>query len=210
MEYVIKKDNCEEYYSVSCNLEKLKELLPLLKNYKYFKVDTGVLTGDITKWPATKKNIIKRVSKQFYAIKDNENALLYPETIVYNKEKGYVTYESGSYKYPILYHLVDLIANQRDLREFLRVFKNEIELDIISPRDLGINWSQYVLDAILNYANNDELTKNSGINDEDYDYKGLNELYIEVLKCFTFQLESVKEYKENAESVNGLHLIKKI
>ena len=65
---------------------------------------------------------------------------------------------------------------------------------------------QLVLEGLLNYINSQELVNH---NLENYDYKGLNELYKETLECFKFNLVAIKEYLDNQEIVSGLLLQKK-
>ena len=73
-----------------------------------------------------------------------------------------------------------------------------------------IHRDQLVIEAILNYINSKELTdNNSKINNENYDYKGLNELYKETLECLKFNLIAVKENVSDKEVISGLSLQKK-
>ena len=63
MDFVEKNDSCEKFYFVDCDKEKLKEILEKLKNYDYTTICEGYMASDVTKWPATKKNIGKSIRK---------------------------------------------------------------------------------------------------------------------------------------------------
>jgi hypothetical protein len=72
---------------------------------------------------------------------------------------------------------------------------------------------QLILEGILNYINSKELTNYNSknvinIKKQEYDYKGLNELYKETLECFSFNLIAIKEFVDNQELINYLNLLK--
>ena len=205
MDFVEKNDSCEKFYSVDYDKEKLKKILEKLKNYDYTTICEGYMAGDVTKWPATKKNIKKRVTSSFnsYITKHGLIATLLPNTIVYHNENdsNFVTYKYLTNKLPDLYDYIDLIVNSGNPFRHKRLFKN------VSDAYFCFHWDQVVLEGLLNYVNSPELTnhnsmENSESSKEEYDYKGLNELYKKTLECFNFSLVAVKEYFKNPEPVN--------
>lgn len=214
MIYEEKKDKIVYIYDVTYDKEKLKEILEKLEKYSYILIGNGFMGGSITRWPATKKNIQKRVSSIFYLRYWNSKNILLPETIVHHTENNsnYVTYEYSFEKLPDLYAYIDIIINNRNIMNYADSFE-------YGTRDLNMNYmfthrDQLVLEGLLNYINSQELVnhnlKNSlEINNEKYDYKGLNELYKETLECFKFKLIAIKEYLDNQEIVSGLLLQKK-
>ena len=214
MTYEEKKDKIVYIYDVTYDKEKLKEILEKLEKYSYILIGKGSMGGSITRWPATKKNIQKRVSSIFYLRYRNSKNILLPETIVHHTENNsnYVTYEYSFEKLPDLYAYIDIIINNRNIMNYAVSFE-------YWTRDLNMNYmfthrDQLVLEGLLNYINSQELVnhnlKNSlEINNEKYDYKGLNELYKETLECFKFKLIAIKEYLDNQEIVSGLLLQKK-
>ncbi len=211
MEYIQKDENGERFYSVDYDENKLKEILEKLKKYEYVKIAQGEIAGDITKWPATEKNIKKRVISFFNKVLSfrYENAKLYPESIVRHTENGcdYVTYNYSYTKLPDLYSYIETILN-----DDYPTFRDNSE-SVGLERDNAIyNYSksdQLVLNGLLNYANSPELRKHDSINEEkEYDYEGLKELYKETLGCFKFNLVAVKEYLKEPKSVNVLSLKK--
>ena len=214
MIYEEKKDKIVYFYSVTYNKDKLKEILEKLENYSYVSVAQEQIGGNITKWPATKKNIQKRVSSIFYSGCRHLNNTLLPETIVHHTENDcdYVTYKYTFEKLPDLYHYIDIILNNKNIIKYANLFEYTKEnlniFYIFAHRD------QLVLDGILNYINSSELVpniskKDTEISDKKYDHKGLNELYKETLECFNFSLIAIKEYLDNQEVISGLSLQRK-
>ncbi len=205
MDFIKKNESCEKFYSVDYDKEKLNEILEKLKNYNYTAIGKGEM-GGVTNWPATEKNIKRRVTSFFNACMHDQNATLHPETIV-RHDDDYVSYEYSYNKLPDLYDYIDLIVNTQNPFKHKRLFKN------FSDAYICFHWDQIVLEGLLNYANSPELTNHNSIENsesskEEYDYKGLNELYIETLKCFNFNLIAVKEYLKEPKSVNVLSLKK--
>lgn len=189
MEYIEKNETNEKFYSVNCDKEKLKDILKKLEDYSYIAVSHCQMCGQtITKWPATEKNIKKRVIAFFNATKKNKDATLHPETITHHTEDDcdYVTYDYSYTKLPDLYYYIGLIVNDNG--------------DLVDYEQLG-------LDNIINYVNSPELTNHDSINDEkEYDYKGLNELYKETLECLSFSLIAIKDYLKEPKQVDALSL----
>lgn len=201
MNYIEKSEFNEKYYSVDCDKEKLKKVLEKLKNYGYTAICEGYMAGNVTKWPATKKNIKKRVTSSFnsYTTKHGLIATLLPNTIVYHNENdsNFVTYKYLTNKLPDLYDYIYPIVNPT------RLFNNMSLSDWHSIA----HYEQFILEGILGYINSPELTNHNSIHDgkedkAEYDYKGLNELYKKTLECFNFSLVAVKEYFKNPEPVN--------
>lgn len=211
MIYEEKKDKGVNYYNVTYDKEKLKNILERLKKYSYTSISKGQMAGNITRWPATKKNIQKRVTDNFYSRKRNSNYTLYPETIVHHTENDcdFVTYEYSFEKLPDLYHYIDIIVNNKDIMNYSNLFAYASgKLDMFYA---VFHKNQLILEGILNYINSDELVNNNSksnieVSTMEYDYKGLNELYKETLECFSFNLIAVKEYIESNESISGLKL----
>lgn len=212
MKFIEKCENSEKYYSVSYDKEILREILEKLKNYSYITTSHCQIAGHITRWPATKKVIEKRVIDSFYNTKH-----LYPEahllidTITHHKsnEKDYVTYDFSYSKLPDLYDYIDLIVNNRSILDYSHLFGKKIEnkTGYLSMLYVVEHWDQLLLEGILNYVNSNELTNHDSIEDDkDYDYVRLNEIYKETLGCFKFKLTAVKEYLKEPETVNVLSL----
>ncbi len=212
MKFVEKNETNEKFYSVDYNKEKLKEILEKLKEYDYVKIDSVIVGGDmITRWPATKKNIEKRVIHLFYTTlhRRSPNAILNQETIVHHTENNndYVTFDYSYNKLPDLYAYIEMILNNdfSTFRKYAKLFKKISDGEISTI--YGYTYSdQLILEGLFNYVNSPELT-NHNSNDEretskQYDYKGLNELYKETLKCLHFNLVAVKEYLKEPESVD--------
>lgn len=201
-------------YNVTYNKEKLKEILEKLKKYRYITVDKGEMSGEVTKWPATKKTIEKRVVDLFYLSPNRLNYTLHPETIVHHTENGsdFVTYEYSFEELPDLYHYIDIIVNNKSVIDYTGLFGYETgTLNIFYAMD---NHDQLVVEKILNYIDSPQLVNHDTdtiikVTDLDYDYKGLNELYKEALECFKFKLIAVKKYIDNQETISGLVLQKK-
>lgn len=205
MNYIEKNDSCEKFYSVDYDKEKLKEILEKLKNYGYTTICEGYTAGDVTRWPATERNIKKRVTSSFnsYIMKHGLSATLLPDTIVHHNknDSNFVTYSYLINKLPDLYDYIDLIVNTRNILNYTKLFNNVSDFSIVA------HWDQLILEGILGYASSPELTNHNSIYDgekeEGYDYKGLNELYKETLGCFKFNLVAVKEYLKNPEPVDA-------
>lgn len=206
MIYEDKKDKIVYIYDVTYDKEKLKEILEKLEKYGYILIGKGKMGGSITRWPATNKNIQKRVSAIFYSRYWNSKNILLPETITRHTKNDfdYVTYEYSFEKLPDLYSYIDIIINNRNIMNYSDSFG-------YGTGNLTMNYmlthsDQLVLEGLLNYINSQELVNH---NLENYDYKGLNELYKETLECFKFNLVAIKEYLDNQEIVSGLLLQKK-
>lgn len=214
MIYEEEKDNAVYFYNVTYDKEKLKEILKKLEKYSYTTRNNGQIAGNITRWPATMKNIQKRVTSIFYATHNVQNNTLHPETIVHHSENNcdYITYQYSSKKFPDLYHYIDIIVNNKDVMNYIDLFGYATgKLNMFYALD---HKEQLILEGILNYINSKELTNHNSeniieINEQEYDYKGLNELYKETLECFNFKLIAIKEYVYNQETVSGLSLQRK-
>lgn len=201
-------------YNVIYDKEKLEEILEKLKKYKYITVGKGQMSGEVTKWPATKKTIEKRVVDLFYLSPNSLNDTLHPETIVHHTENGndFVTYEYSFEELPDLYHYIDIIVNNKSVIDYTGLFGYETgTLNIFYAMD---HQDQLVVEKILNYIDSPQLVNHDTdtiikVTDLDYDYKGLNELYKEALECFKFKLIAVKKYIDNQETISGLVLQKK-
>lgn len=214
MVYEEKKDKAVYFYNVTYDKEKLQEILEKLKKYSYVLIGTGQIAGEITKWPATKKNIEKRVINLCGSSSELSNYTLYPETIVHHTENNndFVTYEYSFEKLPDLYHYIDIIINNKSVRDYVGLFGQG--KGILNMFFSQVHKEQRVLEGILNYINSPELVNhysknNTETSDQKYDYKGLNELYRQTLECFKFNLCAIKEYLDNQEVISGLLLQRK-
>lgn len=209
MNFTKKNKTNEEFYSVNYDKEKLNKIMEELKNYGYTAVEHCSIEGHtFTKWPATEKNIKKRLATHFNATNKDESATLLPESIVHHTEddRNYITYDYLYTKLPDLYAYIDILLNNNH-RKYRKIFKGISEYIFHDVLYFYENADQFVLEGIFDYANSKELTKHDSINDDkEYDYKGLNELYKETLECFQFNLIAVKEYLEKPEPVNVLRL----
>ena len=212
MKFIEKSETSERFYSVDYDKEKLLEILEKLKKYSYVTISHVQMWGDITiKWPATERNIKKRVISFFYATPRNANATIYPETIIHHTENNsdYVTYDYSYNKLPDLHDYIDIIVNDRNILKYTGLFGQATE-DATGSLNMFYavgHQDQLVLEGILNYVNSSELTNHDSISDEkEYDYKGLNKLYKETLECFKFNLIAIKEYLKEPEPVNVLSL----
>lgn len=212
MIYEEKNDNAVYFYNVTYDKEKLKEILVKLENYSYISRNKEQIAGNITRWPATKKNIQKRVISFFYAIHRFPYDKLHPETIVHHTEndRDYVEYEYSSKKLTNLYHYIDIIINCKDIMNYTNLFGQK---KLIMYYDLT-HKEQLCIEGILNYINSEELTNHNPKNiteksEQEYDYKGLNKLYKETLECFNFKLIAIKEYVDDQKIISGLSLQRK-
>ena len=62
MVYEDNKDNVTYFYNVTYDKEKLNEILEKLEKYSYVTSRKGRMSGGvITKWPITRRNILKKV-----------------------------------------------------------------------------------------------------------------------------------------------------
>ena len=214
MIYEEKKDKLVYFYDVTYDEEKLKRILEKLEKYSYVSIGRCQIGGSVIKWPATKKNIQKRVSSIFYSRNCYSNATILPETIVRHIENDndFVTYEYLFEKLPDLYCYIDHIVNKTNIMKYAGSFGDRT--GNLNMNYMLIHSEQLALEGILNYINSLELVnhylKNDvEINDKEYDYKGLNELYKETLGCLNFTLIAIKEYLENPEAVSVLSLQRK-
>lgn len=211
------QENDSEYtYNVTYNKEKLKEILEKLKEYNYITVGKVKSAGNVTKWPATKKNIQKRIAYLFSLSHSSKisNHKLHPETIIHHKENGsdFVTYEYSYERLPDLYFYIDIIINDERVTYYYDLF-GYIPKGI--PEFISCETQRRLaVQEILNYIDSPELVNHDTdttikVSNPDYDYKGLNELYKETLQCLNFKLITVKKKIDNQEAVSGLTLQRK-
>ena len=176
MEYIEQIENIKRIYSVFCDIKELKKILKILsKDYKYETVGHRKIDGNIINNLATKENLQIRIID--YINKEHLEEILCPESITYHTENGnnYITYDCLYNKYPNLcIYIATFLYSQTTFEK------------------------QIALKSILNYINDTELTDNNSTNNKKpYDYKGLNELYDETLRCFKFYLVSeTMQFKE--------------
>ena len=197
-------------YNVTYDKKRLKEILEKLKKYIYVSVGKAQISGEVTKWPATKKNLENRIVRHM----NSKDKIIYPETIVHHTENGddFVTYEYSFEKLPDLYHYIDIIINNKSVINYTGLFGYETgTLNMFYAMN---HQEQLVVEKILNYIDSPQLVNHDTdtiikVTDSDYDYKGLNELYKETLECFNFKLFAVKKYVDNQEVITGLSLQKK-
>ena len=214
MVYVECKDKKEYFYDVTYDKEKLQNILEKLRNYSYVKSSKEQMSGSaITKWPATMKNIEKRV-EYFVSLKNGiSNPKLLPETVVHHTENGnnFVTYEYIYEKFPDLYYFIDIIINNKSLVDYDFLYGESVPHSIIFLDEDSIK--QITLAELLEYIHSPQLVDCNmesfrDLNDRNYDYKGLNKLYKETLESFKFKLVAIKEVVDNQEVVSGLTLQK--
>lgn len=207
--YECQENDMTYIYNVTYDKERLKEILEKLKKYSYVTVGKVQISGELTKWPATKKNIEKRIVRNM-----NSKDKIYPETIVHNKENGcdFVTYEYSYEKLPDLYHYLDIIVNNKSVINYTGLFGYENErLNMFYSM---AHQDQLVIEKILNYIDSPQLVNHDTdtiikVTDPDYDFKGLNELYKETLECLKFKLCEIKQNVNNHDVISGLSLQKK-
>lgn len=214
MVYEKNMDKVTYFYDVTYDKEKLQKILKKLKNYSYVTSCKGQMSGSaITKWPVTRRNILKRVYSFISSKNGISNCKLIPETVVHHTENGnnFVTYEYTFEKFPDLYYFIDIIINNKGLINYEFLYG---DLAIHS----NVFWNidrikQVALEDLLNYIYSPQL-ENCNIesfrelNEKNYDYKGLYELYKETLESFKFKLIAIKENVDNQEVVSGLVLQK--
>jgi len=216
IKYTQEKTDAVYEYNVTYDPETLQEILEKLKEYRYISYGGGKIIGSVTKWPATKKNIQKRVAYNFslsFSSKISNHTLL-PETIVHHKENGhdFVSYKYYFEKLPDLYFYIDLIINDKAAIEYYGIFGYKIKgIPELNSREDN---RRLAIQEILNYIDSPELVNHDTdtvikVSNPDYDYKGLNELYKETLKCLNFKLIAVKKYLNNQEAISGLTLQRK-
>ena len=208
MVYEIKKDNKIYFYEIIYNKEKLEEILEKLKKYSYISIAEENIAGGITRWPATKRNLEKRASSIFYSRYWNSHKTLLLDTITLHTDNNfnYVSYKYSFEKLPDLYHYIDILINIRNIMARTDLFGYD--------RIYTTTREQLCIEGILNYVDSPELIKNNSINiDEtsvqEYDYKELNKLYQETLKCLNFKLIAIKEHVDSQEIVSSLSLQRK-
>ena len=171
-------------YNVIYDKEKLEEILEKLKKYKYITVGKGKMSGKVTKWPATKKTIEKRVAYNFslsFSSKISNHTLI-PETIVHHTENGndFVTYKYYFEKLPDLYFYIDLIINDKAAIEYYGIFGYPVKgIPELNSRE---NNRCLAVKEILNYIDSPELVNHDTdtiikVPNPDYDYKGLNKMF---------------------------------
>lgn len=192
MIYEVNKDNIIYSYAVTYDSEKLKEILEELKKYSYMSLEEGQMAGKITRFPSTIGIIRNRVVSFFRKV--HPGYTIYPETIVHHTEDNndYVSYYYSYNKLPDLYYYIDLIVNisNKSLIDYVNVF---------GP--ISGSLEQKLFDGILNYANSRDIKLCYKI--------GIDDLYKRTLKCFNFNLISVKRQLNAKEAIKGLSLKKK-
>lgn len=211
MIYELKKDNEKYFYNVTYDKEKLTEILEKLKKYNYIAIGHAQISGYITRFPAINAIIKKRVTSRF----SNSNEKVLPETIIHHKENNndFVTYDYLFERLPDLYFYIDMIVNSKSILDYPEMFGFSNDYNNILYD--GIFRDQKVLDGILNYVNSLELVNNNSkddvvVNNDEYDYKGLNELYKRTLECFKFNLIAIKKNVDTKEEIDGLSVQKQL
>ena len=205
MDYTIINDDSELFYYVTFDEEKLKVILEKLKNYSYNYFGEGLVGGlPFTKWPATSNLLKNRIEK--HALIGKEKVMVYPESINYNKYSDTLSFKYSYKKLPDLYDYIDIILNNRDIREYMHLFSNvNGKYDVLY---VVMHRNQLLRDSFFNYANSRELSNHMSVNNsKEYDYKGLNELYKETLESIYFKLIAVKEYLNDSEFINVLNIL---
>lgn len=206
MLYEETRNNIVYFYNVTYDKEKLNEILKKLEKYSYTVRTEEKIAGNITKWPVTKNILEKRIFAFFNATKNQLNLTLYPETIKHCKEDGndYITYEYSYTKMPDLYHYINIMINNKDIMDYVNLFGYVTgELNMLYAI---AHKEQLIIEGLINYINSKELINhnpenNEEINNNKYDYKGLNELYKETLECFELKLIAKKEYLDTQEII---------
>ena len=152
------------------------------------------------------RNYVKRCKEYFEKVYGNyKDSKLY--NIKFDSDEPSIEFEYSYTKLPDLYYYTDIIINKKSVRSFPKLFESDKLQRIV----FNIDEFKLVVDEILNYENSYELINNDPRNKnidncKKYDYKGLNELYRETLKCFTFKLIAIKEFLDTNEIVSGYSL----
>ena len=212
MLYKVKNGELEEWYEVEYDKDKLKVIIEKLKEYDYEATSCCGWAGSITRWPVTQKILLKRAKKKLPTL-GHLNSKIIEETLVHHKEDGndYVTFDYTYTKLPDLYDYLDILINEKPIIEYTRLFgkyTNPLNMFYVARHA-----DQFLINELLGYIDSKELTdhsRNSTLNrQDDYNYRGLNELYKETLACFSFKLQDVKDDCEENKPVSGVVFQKK-
>lgn len=210
MEYILKKDdNIIYFYNVEVDKEELAKILEQLKCFSYDCFGQGQTAGEVTRFPATKDNIYKRI----IALHRRDYNTIYKNSIVRHTENNcdYVTYEYSYNKLPDLYDYIDLLINDRDILLETRLFGNvNGRLDMFY---VAAHKYQCIIDGLLNYIDSYELKDINSYNKENdnfenYYYQEFNHielmrLYKEALSHIKFELVAKKETVKEKEITDG-------
>ena len=208
------KGNTTYYYKVEADKEELLWIRDKLQKYSYKAIEKVQLNKglqiyrSLIKLPDTKEAIRKRVTRYFFNNPKYNNCFLHPETIERKKclYLDDIYFEYSYEKYPELYYYISILiwGQVNDSFKHLERFES---LSLQYPDVL----ERIMIEKIIAYRNSPELREgnpqNVG-NEREYDYKGLNELYDEVLSKLQFTLVAKKEIVENQEPINGKKLIR--
>lgn len=201
MEYKSIKEDKLYVYDVSYDNDKLKNLLEQLKKIENKCIYDGKMIGKISVFPATKKNIQKRVMS---LLEQKKNIEVYPDTITYHKDDfcDYVTYKYAYNKKPYLHDYLDILLNNKSLEGYNNLISDEIdnELDINKKDDLLYamkNKNQLMINGIINYINSDDL--NNTFKDR---YNDILAIYKEVLDTLKFDLKYINDEVKEQSSFN--------
>lgn len=212
MLYKVKNGELEEFYEVEYDEEKLKIIIEKLKDYDYETIGNCGWAGSITRWPANKKTILRRV-KKLMPVWEKQNSKILEDTFVHHKENGndYITFDYVYTKLPDLYDYLDILINKKPIIHYQRLFgkyTNPLNMFYVVRHS-----DQLLINELLGYIDSKELTDHSRCStinrQDDYDYRGLNELYKETLACFSFKLQAVKEDCVENKPVSGVVFQKK-
>lgn len=188
-------------YLVTYDSAKLRELLSKLNRIKIISSNTVTLNKKVL-FP-TRDNILKELEKVIR--KKGEHFKGTITGFSYKKEKDNIVVDYSLEKNTDLYHYIDIIIYGRNLFNYTGLFRKTMS-------QVTVDNDQILLDGILNYIDSKELDVDSFKNKskENNDFKKLLEIYKEILKCFNFTLVSVKDYKQEEESTDGMSFQKKL
>ena len=204
----VKENDKINYYEVTYDKDKLKEILNELEEHRYYKIGNYRNSGGgyIFRFPETDKTIRKRIYKQSYKFYTRKfvNFQLIEDSINYDKRKGYLKFDFTYISLTDLYKLIDIVLNDFNLstmEKYPELFSND------KPCIFDYN-KQVVIDRILNYIDSPELTDtpepDKRVENQYYDYKKVSELYQKTLECFKFKLTSRKEHIDSLEQIDGV------
>ena len=199
----LKEGSTIYYYNVEINFEELEKIKQKLLKYAYKTVEQGTFfigNGQLKRINrfTTRERLRKKVTKCFYEDEDYKNCFLHPETIEKKQRDiiDYITFEYSYNKLPDLFFYLDILING----------KNETNSKIYRKYVLKIKDSEeklaFLIEKIMEYESSQELHQGNPknvINEKEYDYEGLNELYQKVLENIKLTLIGKKELIEQVE-----------
>ena len=213
MVYKVKDKNKIDYYDVTIDKDKLKEIFDELGKYQYNKICCVKRIGYYAfRFPATIRMMKKRIIQDFNTFFSRRyvNPQIIEDSILCDRINGYIKYDFKFISHTDLYKLIDVILNDFSLSSM----EKYPEL-FVTNEPYAFNYkSKVVIDKIVNYLNSSELTDcpehDDRVINPEYDYKKVQELYKRTLECFHFKLSAIKEFVDSQKTIDGEHFKSRI